>query len=256
MRLIDDDGNLFGLVNIIDALALLLVVGISIAGVALVTPSDGTHQPGGNVSETVVIVRTTDVPGYVADTIADSPELVDEGAQLVGLSTINTSSGRVDLYTKVRLRATSNPQNQLVYKDTKLLLGRSLALEFRRTEISGTIFDVNATEQKLPTPTQNPSPEQKTREVTFVTTNQPEFVVEHITTGPVPTADAVAVTSVETTVNTGGNTTSYTATFRAEIPVRTTSNGLLTYNDQRLFVGRELRLDLGATIVKATVIDL
>ena len=44
MRVIDDDGNLFGLVNVVDALVVLLVLAVVAAGVALVNPFATTEE--------------------------------------------------------------------------------------------------------------------------------------------------------------------------------------------------------------------
>ncbi|RXK47419.1 DUF4330 domain-containing protein [Halorientalis pallida] len=48
MELIDEEGRLFGRVNVVDALVLLVVLAVVGAGVALVTGSSDQAEPGGN----------------------------------------------------------------------------------------------------------------------------------------------------------------------------------------------------------------
>ena len=61
MQIIDEEGNLFGRVNIIDALVLVLVLSVAVAGIALVTgssnapgtgPAGGGAESGGGTTET------------------------------------------------------------------------------------------------------------------------------------------------------------------------------------------------------------
>jgi hypothetical protein len=51
MDIIDDEGNLFGLINIIDALVVLLVLSTVVAGIALVTETDEQPAPNGTDTE-------------------------------------------------------------------------------------------------------------------------------------------------------------------------------------------------------------
>ena len=45
MELIDEEGNLFGIVNVIDALVVLVLVAVLVAGVALVTGGSDPAEP-------------------------------------------------------------------------------------------------------------------------------------------------------------------------------------------------------------------
>ena len=51
MDIIDDEGNLFGLINIIDALVVLLVLSTVVAGIALVTEPDEQSAPNATDTE-------------------------------------------------------------------------------------------------------------------------------------------------------------------------------------------------------------
>ena len=74
VEFIDDQGNLFGRVNVVDALVVLLVLAVVVAGIALVLggsgPSGGA-QAGSNETVVYVDFRSDPVEPYVADAVPE-----------------------------------------------------------------------------------------------------------------------------------------------------------------------------------------
>lgn len=68
MDIIDKDGRLFGLVNIIDALIVLLVVAVLISGLVLVFNDTGTDTDTDTDTISVNII-VKEIPAYIAEEI-------------------------------------------------------------------------------------------------------------------------------------------------------------------------------------------
>ena len=73
MAIIDEEGRLFGTVNIIDALVVLFVIAIAVAGVALVTGGSGDTDTDAEPVTRTIVFQTTDQPEYVANAIQEGP---------------------------------------------------------------------------------------------------------------------------------------------------------------------------------------
>lgn len=70
MELMDDHGRILGVINIVDALAVLLVAVIVVAGIAFVTQPDEQPEPEEPETTTrVVTLQVTDVQPYLSDAI-------------------------------------------------------------------------------------------------------------------------------------------------------------------------------------------
>lgn len=68
MELLDEEGNLFGVVNVIDALVVLFVLAVIAAGAALVFGDDG-GDAGPTVESTHVPLDFGQQPTYIASEI-------------------------------------------------------------------------------------------------------------------------------------------------------------------------------------------
>ena len=100
--------------------------------------------------------------------------------------------------------------------------------------------------------TASPEPEEThTQSITFRTTPAPDYVIDAITLGRVPTDDIAVINSKTVTTVSDG----LVATLALKLKVPISDNGPV-FRDQRLYVGRSLRLDFETTIVDGTVIDM
>jgi len=119
MDIIDDEGNLFGLINIIDALVVLLVLSTVVAGIALVTEPDeqsapnatdteepSTEQPTASATDTeepstepprlnVSLTVESTVHPSVAETLRVGAVIRGDNATVAELTTLDISQAQV-----------------------------------------------------------------------------------------------------------------------------------------------------------------
>ena len=88
------------------------------------------------------------------------------------------------------------------------------------------------------------------------------YVADAIDAGPVPMDSVrtvsnvtVADRAVQVTVS-NRTATHYLVTMTVKLDTTTKSDGLLYFENERLYIGQEFRLDLGETIIDAIVIEL
>jgi hypothetical protein len=152
MEFIDDKGRLFGTVNIIDALAVLLILAVVAAGAAFVL---GTNdQPTEtNQQQTTVTFEITGVQPYVADAISEGPVESDSIAAVENKSTqptevvIKDQNG--DLHEQehpkkktVTLQLTLNTtttDEDTLFRDEPLEVGRELTLDLGPVTVEGNV---------------------------------------------------------------------------------------------------------------------
>ena len=153
MNLIDDKGRLFGTVNIIDALAVLLVLAVVAAGAAFVLGTDeqSTNQP--TETTTTVTFQIAHLQPYVADAIPDGPIDSDAIAAVENKSTqptevvVKDQNGTLHEQEHPRkktvtLRLTLNTtttENDVLFRDEPLEVGRQLTLDFGPVTVQGTV---------------------------------------------------------------------------------------------------------------------
>lgn len=162
MKLIDDRGNLFGAVNIIDALVVLLVVAVVVAGAAFVaTGGDEPTQP--QEPSTTTATATVEVAGvqpYVADALTVGP--VDTGGivaienKSVSPTIVVTEDESGNLYERehpqqrtVRLELTLETLDQdgeRQFQGEPLEIGRTATLDFGDVTVDATFTALNDSE--------------------------------------------------------------------------------------------------------------
>jgi len=173
MPVLDDEGRLFGAVNVVDALVVLFVLAVAVAGVALVTGAgDGTADP--EPETRTVVVQTGAQPDYVV-------EAIEEGA--VGTAGVAAVE--------------------------ELRVERSMETVYR---VRGGTLE----------PVANSSDRYRVANGSLERVERPR-------------------TTLRLTVT---------------LVVEETEDGLPVFGGERLYVGRNVRLDLGSTIVDGTVVDM
>jgi hypothetical protein len=144
MEIIDEEGRLFGAVNVVDALVVLVVLAVAVAGFALVA--------GGESAETETRYVTLDLgtqPAFVVDQldVGDTAPLDDEFGNLTITDTYltrSTAGTQATIRVAVTGRAT---ESQFTFGGEPLRLGRSLPFENESYVVNGTVTAVgNATE--------------------------------------------------------------------------------------------------------------
>ena len=141
MELIDDEGNLFGAVNVIDALVVLLVLAVGVAGVALVFADDPDPQP-----ETDRTYATLDVgtqPVYLVEAIDEGDTYETDGASTLTVTDVHLTPRGDDVGVTLRVQLDGPVEDgTLRYGDAPLRLGRTLTVATDRYEVSGEIRGV------------------------------------------------------------------------------------------------------------------
>ena len=143
MELIDDDGRLFGAVNVVDALVVLLLVAVVVASAAFVF-SD-SPEPAPPESETTYATLDLGVQeSYMVEAIAEGDTYEPDGTSTIRVTDIHLTpqDGNVGVTLRVALDGEVNDQGSLVYAGAPPRLGRSLTIATDRYEVSGQIRDV------------------------------------------------------------------------------------------------------------------
>lgn len=150
MVVIDEQGRLFGLVNIVDALVVLIVLAVLIAGVAFVL-GGGPNTP---TSDTAVRYATLDIgvqPDYVATLVSEGDAVqYDNGENLTitDIYTTEMADGR-HLYARVRVDGMVDDET-VTFDGEPLRVGRDLSLTTPDYATNGTITAVDIANPNLP----------------------------------------------------------------------------------------------------------
>ena len=142
MELIDDEGNLFGAVNVVDALVILLVLAVGVAGTALIF-TNGV----GSGSETETTYATVDLgeqPGYIVEAINEGDTYnASESSQATITDVHLTPQGNnARVFLRVELQGQINDDDQLTYANAPPRLGRSITFITDLYEVSGQIRSI------------------------------------------------------------------------------------------------------------------
>jgi hypothetical protein len=160
MDLIDDKGRLFGTVNIIDALAVLLLLAVVAAGAAFVLGADdqqtnqATNQPQNTT--TTVTFQVGHLQPYVADAIPEGPIQTDAVASVENKSIqptqviVEDQNGTLHEQTHPRQKTvtlhvtlnTTTTEEDVLFNGEPLEVGRQLTLDFGPVTVQGTVTSI------------------------------------------------------------------------------------------------------------------
>jgi len=157
---IDEEGNLFGLVNVIDALVVLLVVAVAVAGLGLVLGGDRPDTTQNDTAVVYVDYQSDPLQPYVADVIPEGPvqtaNITSIENKSVSPSSVVTQnqSGALSVQTHPRHRTVTfrigltvtRQDGEYLYAGTQVEVGRQLTLDVGPTTISGQVTAVEPTE--------------------------------------------------------------------------------------------------------------
>lgn len=155
--LIDEDGRVFGVVNVIDLLVTVMFVGVVIAGGAFLFQSsaEATDPTGEPIDETTTVVVETTVQPYVADAIEDGVPVVEDVSSVsdtrvverVEREAVNgTQAGNRTQY-RVRFTATLDTQSDEnglpEFRGERLYVGQTVRLDLGSTIVDGVVVEVH-----------------------------------------------------------------------------------------------------------------
>ena len=146
MPVIDDEGRLFGTVNIIDALVVLFVLAVAVAGFALLS--------GGTPSEPATRYATVDLgthPDFVADQVSAGDQLAEDADGNLTVTDVYYtpgSDGQVRVIVRAELQGSVSAESETFqYTGRALQRGGDLPIQTPDYEVTGTVtrLDRNGT---------------------------------------------------------------------------------------------------------------
>lgn len=152
MDFIDEKGRLFGVVNVVDALVVLVVLAMVVAGVALLTGGDDADTAPEDPEPQRYAVVAFDVPtGSDAATLSADERLAtvsgDESYDVTDVYRGFTPGGNVYVVAKVGYRG------ELTGGGSTLYGGDSVDLTTGSYRVTGAVLGVNRTDDTIPTAT-------------------------------------------------------------------------------------------------------
>lgn len=153
MNFIDDKGRLLGTINVIDALAVLLVLATVTAGTAFVL---GERRQVQSEHNTTITVEVTDVEPYVADAIPEGSTQTDASPVIQNKSVrptrvvVRDRNGTLHVREHPRRKSvtlrvsleTMKRGSDVLFRDESLEVGRRLALDFGPVTVNGTVTEL------------------------------------------------------------------------------------------------------------------
>ncbi len=138
--MIDDDGNLFGVVNVVDALVVLVILAAVVAGAALVFSDDQAPEPETETATTHATLDMGTQPAYIVDAINEGDTYAPDDTSTVTVTDVHVTPRGDDIGVtlRVELRGERNG-DAITYANAPPRLGRTIALETSRYEVSGQI---------------------------------------------------------------------------------------------------------------------
>jgi len=161
MNLIDDKGRLFGTINIIDAVVVLLVLAVAAVGTAFVLQSSDqpSAEPDANAAnatvENATRYATLDLgthPSYTGERITEGDNTTDANLTVTDVYRIPTGEG-VHVWTRVRLDGQlveREDTTEFTFAGSPVDHGRSLAFDTREYAVNGTVHDLAKRNPSLP----------------------------------------------------------------------------------------------------------
>lgn len=158
MVLIDDQGRLFGLVNVIDALVVLAVAAVVVGGIAFVFSPDAASTPEPD-PEDVTLKAVLDLgtkPGYVAEALQSGDSFSPDGSSAITVTDVYVAPEREralgDVYVApdrdrvrvllgVRLRGVESDHG-VTYDGSPIRVGREIVVQTDDYRVSGRLRDI------------------------------------------------------------------------------------------------------------------
>jgi len=144
MQVIDDSGNLFGLVNVIDALVVLLLFAVVVAGATLVFGSgDQTPAPERDLATTNVTLDLGTQPDYIVDQLDEGDSYSPAGDSTLTITDIYRTPRGSDTNVLVHARLRGPTTEETInYDGAPPRLGRQLGIATDAYIVNGTIRNV------------------------------------------------------------------------------------------------------------------
>lgn len=154
-HVIDEQGRLFGYVNVIDAMALLVLLAVVAGAVFLVLGPSGVAAS----QDPVTVTTTVEVQRPIGHEVAvqnrqmldDDVLEVERTAEAEIRSRTDPETGNIDRIAvhrfSVRLSATQDGNSRLYFRGERLVVGRSVAIDMGTIILEGQVVDITAVQE-------------------------------------------------------------------------------------------------------------
>jgi len=248
---IDEEGRLFGVINVIDALVVLLVIAVVAAGLALVVPS-------GDTAETrYATIDLGEQPEYKANQITEGDrwEFAGSGDDLTVTDVFAAprTDGDRDVVIRAAINGTTlDPQadtddGPIEFAGEPLRFGQELEIETSQYVVDGTVTDVSPDEQ-IGAPA--------TRTAIFEATDVSDRRAERLREGMnevLGDTETATVTNIERQTRDGGG---QDVTLTLTLAVQEQADETVLFRGERLRFDQDLTLELEGTIIEGEVVDI
>ncbi|NHN40964.1 DUF4330 family protein [Halorubellus sp. JP-L1] len=149
MDVIDDEANLFGVVNVVDALVVLLVLAVVAAGAALVLGGDGEEPPEPEVRYATVDLGTQQ--SYVANLIESGDRMGYGGGESLIVTDVYVTDHGNDkrVLARVELESPATENSEFTFDGNPPRVGRQLSISTNEYSTSGRITSVSESDPTL-----------------------------------------------------------------------------------------------------------
>ena len=266
--MIDDEGNLFGVLNVIDALVVLLVLAVAVAGLALVFAGgqSPTDSPDGDTRYATLDLGV--YPNAVTDRIATGDVMERNSDTLTVTDSYvtpeNTTASSAFLRVELdgTLDADAPPGTPpFSFGDDPIRTGDVIEMTTSEYQVNGSVQQLAA---------DGPSLSTGSTTVELSVENVDPAVAESITVGqktthhgePITTVENVSSEPAEIVVDTADGSvyrrehpTDRDVTLVVELRTVETVSGT-QFHRQPLRIGESIRLDLETTVINGTIHDV
>jgi hypothetical protein len=158
MSLIDEEGNLLGRINIIDALVVLLVVAVLVSGIAFaasaVTKQDEKQSPGTGIKYATIDLGRQ--PTYVADMISEGDTTANNALNVTDVYVGPSKKPGASVVVRVAIRGqsqTSDIQNGEVFTfaGTQYRKGNKIVIKTSEYRTKGQVLAIDTNDSSLDT---------------------------------------------------------------------------------------------------------
>lgn len=148
MDVIDEEGNLFGRLNVIDAVVVLVVLGVVLSGVAVLVPSEESPDRDTTGYATIELDQQ---PASVAEQVSAGDEMA-RGGQTLRITDVYVGpgdGGAVSITVRAMVVGTAGSDDRIRFGGDAVRPGRALQISTAEYDVGGTVTSVSKDGSRL-----------------------------------------------------------------------------------------------------------
>ncbi|MFB9811628.1 DUF4330 family protein [Haloarcula sebkhae] len=243
LGIIDDEGNLFGVINIIDALVVVFIIAVLVAGASLVLTGDGESSSAPTTGTTNVTLDLGTQPEYITSqiSIGDSYSPSENADLTITDIYFTPQDESTRAVVRAELSAPSSGET-IQYSGAPPRYGRQLEVLTETYSTKGTIRDVGGGSELTTTETK-----------VVVRANLSETDARRLSEGQPIRVQGREVATIESVTTYGTNNPDKKTVFLGLTLQSVTNGGQQAFGETRIRPGASLSLPTGAGLVKGEI---